>query len=81
MKKTYTKPQLIYESFSLASTTIASCAVDPTASEIGRCTLNVISGQDTGFYLFNTDYGACNVPAKQQCPYDVSGESYNVFAS
>lgn len=83
MKKIYSKPQLHYESFSLASTTIASCSLDPTATEVGQCTVNVDPNFDTGWYLFNTQYGVCNVqpPSGQLCPYDISGESYNVFAS
>lgn len=83
MKKEYTKPQLIYESFSLAGATIASCTVNSTASQVGECTVWLDPNVDTGWYLFNTQYGACNVqpPADQLCPYDISGENYNLFIS
>ncbi len=83
MKKKYSKPELRYESFSLAGATIASCSVQKNAMQIGPCTVPVTPGVDTGWYLFNTDYGACNVqpPADQLCPYDISGEKYNLFTS
>lgn len=83
MKKEYSKPQLIYESFSLAGATIASCIVNPTADQVGECTVWLDPNADTGWYLFNMQYGACNVPAPidQLCPYDISGEKYNLFTS
>lgn len=83
MKKEYSKPQLFYESFSLTGATIASCQVNSTAHLIDECTVNVDPNFDTGWYLFNIAYGACNVepPKDQLCPYDISGEAYNLFTS
>lgn len=80
MKKRYSKPELIYESFSLAGATIASCSVDPNAGQVGQCTVNLDPNVDTGWYIFNTN-GVCNFPSEQFCPYDISGENYNVFTS
>lgn len=83
MKKNYSKPELIYESFTLAGATIASCTVKQNAAQIGECTVPFDPDADTGWYLFNTEFGACNVqpPADQLCPYDISGEQYNLFTS
>ena len=83
MKKKYAKPQLFYESFSLAGATIASCTVNPSATQLGACTVPVDPDVDTGWYLFNTADGICNVqpPADQLCPYYISGEKYNLFIS
>ena len=83
MKKTYHKPQLCYESFSLAGATIASCMVNSIATQVVECTVWFDPNADTGEYLFNMQYGACNMepPMDQLCPYDISGEKYNLFTS
>lgn len=84
MKKKYSKPELIYESFTLAGATIASCTVKHNAAQIGECTVPFDpEAPNTGLYLFNWEFGACNVqpPADQLCVYDISGEQYNLFTS
>lgn len=84
MKKKYSKPELIYESFTLAGATIASCTVKQNAAQIGECTVPYDpEAPNAGWYLFNMEFGACNVqpPADQLCVYDISGEQYNLFTS
>lgn len=83
MKKAYMKPELIYEDFSLAGSVIASCQIKSDAMIAADCSFVLPDAPE--FALFNTDNtgGPCNIqpPADQMCSFDVSGESYNVFAS
>ncbi len=84
MKRTYQKPQLLYEDFSLSGCLIASCQVNPDALELGACTVPLDPVHDTGLYIFTDPVnGPCDVqpPNGSLCPYDVSGENYSLFSS
>ena len=84
MKRTYQKPQLLYEDFSLSGCLIASCQIKNTALEVGECAIPVNPSYDTGKYIFDTTVvSPCNVqaPADSLGPYDVSGENYSLFSS
>ncbi len=81
MKKTYSKPQIMFEDFSL-SVSIASCEVDTNTFAKGECGLKF--GRYT---LFDSTISACdrNVddftnPYNGLC-YHNPTESYNLFSS
>lgn len=83
MKRTYQKPQLLYEDFSLSGCVIAACTIKSNMIEVGECKLWLNPDYDNGKYIFDTVAGPCNVqpPAGSLCPYDVSGENYTLFSS
>lgn len=84
MKRTYQKPQLLYEDFSLSGCLIASCQVNPLADAEGTCTVPFDPNNDNGIYIFSDPVnGPCHVqpPKGSLCSYDVSGENYGLFTS
>lgn len=58
MKKTYSAPDIIFESFSL-STSIAACDIETNFS-VGTCGYEVYPG----FVLFNYSVDRCTVPVE-----------------
>ena len=80
MKKLYTKPQVVFENFSL-STNIASCEVHANADR-GSCGCEFIPG----LTLFVSDIGKCVIMAEDGVDndglcYHNPSDIYNVFKS
>ena len=84
MKRTYQKPQVLYEDFSLSNCIAGACKINPNANDKGECAVNLDPNWDSGWYIFNVGVSSvCNIPGKDGtlCSYDVSGQSYPVFSS
>ncbi len=77
MKKTYTKPQVVFESFAVA-TDIAGCASDARATQ-GQCVVYI-----GGMPVFTTDVSGCRFHAPDGsygiCYYVPSADS-SLFGS
>lgn len=74
MKKSYTKPQLIYESFKISSS-VAACFVDKTATDKAKCSFQ-LDPDDPMFVLYNRSYtgSPCNTDGEDECSFGGPGE-------
>lgn len=83
MKKTYSKPDVAFESFSLCSSIAAGCEVKlklPTSGGCGYVT-------EAGLVVFTADVGACEFKVDDGSPlanglcYHVPIDTNNIFDS
>ena len=79
MKKAYTKPEIIFDDFSLATTIAAGCAKRFTAAAKDSCGIVFGAGM-----LFTNDMGGCTIKAEVDdggyC-YHVPADGMNLFTS
>lgn len=54
MKKTYTKPEIMFEDFSLNNSITAGCEVIVDAPSQGTCAYTVVSGRKTNNIFLST---------------------------
>lgn len=81
MKKTYIKPQIVYESFQLSTSIANGCELYPTTSAQYFCPVEDI---ETGFLLFaDSAASPCDTapPDGSQICYDVPTANWNVLLS
>lgn len=76
MKKTYTKPQIIFEDFILSANIAGNCEVKTETSSRGNCAYTYIDEFFGEMKLFTLDVGACS--DKEQDGYN--GICYHTFA-
>ena len=82
MKKVYSKPEIMFEDFTL-STSVASCEV-PAESMMYECAVEFIPGV---MYLFDGQVSGCTTPVEDGSEedngicYHVPTPSNNVFGS
>lgn len=76
MKKNYSKPEIVFESFKLSTSIAGTCVFNDTATDLNSCSLEV-----GGFIIFSDicDFGPQQVGA-DVC-YDVPTDDTRVFAS
>lgn len=74
MKKTYSKPDIAFESFSLSTSIAGNCEVKTDTKADGEC----------GYFmeavgvLFIVGMGACNVPITDEMSFAYNGFCYHV---
>lgn len=82
MKKTYSQPDILFESFSLCSSIAAGCAFNITTQYSGQCA--VMYGDKA---VFMGDIGACKVKVTDGSPifnglcYHIPVEQNTIFNS
>lgn len=86
MKKTYTKPEIMFESFSFSTSIAGSCEVIFSGSARGTCGIPDANG--LGMMIFNVDAAGtnCVVPGTTEEKYDglcyhIPLEGNNLFNS
>ena len=82
MKKTYTKPEISFESFLMSSNIAANCEEKTSLPSQGMCGFPI---DRTQYILFSSSATGCNltkVPSQYDglC-YHVPSEDYNLFNS
>ena len=85
MKKTYSKPQIMFEDFTLCTNIAAGCTytedIEPSEKEFG-CGVRVGDGENEiifvdGMCWFTTDDGSYN----KICYYNPNSSGINIFTS
>ena len=64
MKKTYAKPQIVFESFQLTANIAGDCNTRPNSTNEATCGYN-----DNGWIIFQSNT-VCNFPIRQDGIYD-----------
>lgn len=82
MKKTYSKPEIVFECFSLSTSLIANCEIIIDNQSKNICGYLA----DNGRFLFTELISGCGFQidddeARNGFCYDVPSESYNLFNS
>ena len=74
MKKTYTKPEIMFEDFTLTSNIAASCAVKTYTPSSGECAY-IVNDEFLGdIYFFTNDVSACTTTEADE---DYNGICYH----
>lgn len=85
MKKTYVKPQIMFESFALSTNIAGDCEVKTWTPNSGTCAYEVDMGAFGKRNVFLDEIAACTtVPADGMYDnfcYHVPTEAYNLFNS
>ena len=85
MKKTYIKPEIFFDSFSLSTNIATNCEVTFDLASRGSC--GIPDDNDTGMNIFDLGTGGtCTAPGKGSETYDglcyhVPTENNNLFNS
>ena len=78
MKKTYSKPQIVFDSFELSQSIAAGCEVITNQAQ-GVCPL--IDDESGWTLLADTSCKKTPPTGTDEICYDVPAESYNVYSS
>lgn len=77
MKKVYSKPEIMFEDFSLSSSITVGCSAIVGAPTAGECAYEVVSSRDTK-YIFTT--GMTNICTTTENDDEYNGLCYHVFS-
>ena len=83
MKKSYSKPEILFESFAMSTSIATTCEV---RFELQAKDVCGYPGSAPGLTIFATTYGGCTVEGKADDEYNglcynVPDETYNLFQS
>ena len=78
MKKAYTKPEIVFESFSLSQNIAAGCEEKIEGPSAGNCGVDFVPGQTI---FFDSMVGVCNISLQEGDPYNQHDSlCYHTFA-
>ncbi len=76
MKKVYSKPEIMFEDFSLNNAITLNCKAIVGAPSAGECPYKVESGRDVTKYIFASGMNICTSPEDDD---EYNGLCYHTF--